>query len=137
MSSIISFDTLAYSQDLQEAGMDRALADVIAKRQREAFEEILDARQLVTKQDLQLEIEKVRAEIEKVRGETEKVRSDLTQSIEKLRADAERTHGELRLEIEKVRAEITRFSHQQLKWFLGFGIACAALLARAYHLFGA
>ena len=71
--------------------MDRALADVIATWQHKAFEDVLDARQLATKQGLQLEIEKVR-------GETE-----------------------------KVRAEITRISHQQLKWFLGFGIACACL----------
>ncbi len=90
MSSIISFDMLAYSKALQDAGMDRMLAELIATKQREEFEEALDARQLVTKQDLQLEIEKVR-------GETEKVRSDLTQSIE------------------KIRAEITRISHQQLK----------------------
>ena len=46
--------------------MDRTLAELIAKKQREAFEDVPDARQLVTKQDLQLEIEKVRAKIEKV-----------------------------------------------------------------------
>ena len=73
---------------------------LIATKQREACEDVLDARQLATKQDLQLEIKKVRGEAE------------------------------------KVRAEFTCVSHQQLKWFLGFGIACAALLARAYNLFG-
>ena len=55
--------------------MDRALADVITKRQREAFEKVLDAHQLVAKQDLHLEIEKIC--------------SDLTQSIEKVSSSAQ------------------------------------------------
>lgn len=62
MSSIFAFDILENSKTHQDAGMDHTLADVIARRQGEAFEEILDARQLVTKQDLLLEIEKIRSE---------------------------------------------------------------------------
>ena len=159
MSSLLAFDALSYSRDLQSAGMEPTLADMIATKQREAIADLLDSRQLATKQDVQLEIEKLRsdltqsieklrsdskadieklradskADIEKLRADskadTEKVRSDLTQSIEKLR-------GELRLEIEKVRAEITRSSHQQLKWQIATALGMAALLIRGFHLFG-
>ena len=59
MPSILAFDTLAYSKALQNAGMEPALADLIASKQREAIADILDSRQLATKQDVQLEIEKV------------------------------------------------------------------------------
>ena len=86
MPSIISFDTLAYSQDRQNAGMDRALANVITKRQREAFEKVLDAHQLVAKQDLHLEIEKICSDLTQ---SIEKVRSDITQNIEKVSSSAQ------------------------------------------------
>ncbi len=66
--------------------MDRALADVITKRQREAFEEVLDAHQFVTKQDLHLEIEKVRSVLTQT---IKKVRSGITQNIEKVSSAAQ------------------------------------------------
>ena len=131
MPSILAFDTLAYSKALQNAGMEPALADLISSKQREAIADILDSRQLATKQDVQLEIEKVRAEIEKLRAESnaanEKLRAESKADIEKLRADSEKAHGELRLEIEKVRAEITRSSHQQLKWQIATILGVIAL----------
>ena len=140
MPSILAFDTLAYSKALQNAGMEPALADLIASKQREAIADILDSRQLATKQDVQLEIEKVRAEIEKLRAESkadiEKLRAELKADIEKLRTDSEKTHGELRLDIEKVHAEITRSSHQQLKWQIATVVALTALLIRGFHLVG-
>ena len=129
MPSLLAFDTLAYSKALQNAGMEPALADLISSKQREAIADILDSRQLATKQDVQLEIEKVRAEIEKLRAESKA-------DIEKLRADSEKAHGELRLEIEKVRAEITRSSHQKLKWQIATILGVIALLIRVFHLFG-
>ena len=122
MPSILAFDTLAYSKALQNAGMEPALADLIATKQREAIADILDSRQLATKQDVQLEIEKLR--------------SELKADIEKLRADSEKSFGEQRLEIEKVRAEITRSSHQQLKWQIATVVGLTALLIRGFHLFG-
>ena len=122
MPSILAFDTLAYSKALQNAGMEPALADLIATKQREAIADILDSRQLATKQDVQLEIEKLR--------------SELKADIEKLRADSEKSFGEQRLEIEKVRAEITRSSHQQLKWQIATIVGLTALLIRGFHLFG-
>ena len=144
MPSILAFDTLAYSKALQNAGMEPALADLIATKQREAIADILDSRQLATKQDVQLEIEKLRAELkadsEKLRAELkadiEKLRAELKADIAKLRADSEKARGELRLEIEKVRAEITRSSHQQLKWQIATVVGLAALLIRGFHLFG-
>ena len=111
MSSLLAFDTLGYSKALQNAGMEPALADLIATKQQEAISDRLGSRQLATKQDVQLE-------------------------IEKLRADSEKTHGELRLEIEKVRAKITRSSHQQLTWQIATVVGVTAQLIRGFHLFG-
>ncbi len=130
MSSILVFDTLEYSKALQDAGMDRTLAELIAKKQREAFEEVLDARKLVTKQDLQLEIEKVRADLTQ---NIEKVRSDLKLDIEKLR-------GEFRTEIEKSRAEATKMNHSMLKWMIGIwasmGLGLLLAMAKGFHWLG-
>ena len=148
MSSILAFDTLEYSKALQDAGMDRTLAELIARKQREAFEEVLDARKLVTKQDLQLEIEKVRADLTQ---NIEKVRSDLTQSIEKVRADLtldmEKLRGEFRTEIEKTRAEIeksraeaAKMNHSMLKWMIGIwasmGLGLLLAMAKGFHWLG-
>ena len=166
MSSILAFDTLEYSKALQDAGMDRTLAELIAKKQSEVFENVRNPRQLVTKQDLQLEIEKVRAEVEKVRGETEKVRADLTQNIEKVRADLtqnikkvradltqniekvrsdlkldiEKLRGEFRTEIEKSRAEAAKMNHSMLKWMIGIwasmGLGLLLAMAKGFHWLG-
>ena len=110
MSSILAFDTLSYSKALQDAGMEPALADLIATKQREAIADILDSRQLATKQDVQLEIEKVRAEIEKLRAESKADNEKLRAEIEKLRAeskaDIEKLRAESKADIEKLRAEL-------------------------------
>ncbi|MCR5813483.1 MAG: CCDC90 family protein [Desulfovibrio sp.] len=158
--SILSLDTIGYSKELQEAGLDAAVADAIARKQLVALDDFFNEHQIATKTDLELESKKLLAEIEKVRSDLtqsiekmrsdlsrdfEKVRSDLTQSIEKNRSDLsrsieksriEKSRTDLRLQIEQVRAEIIRSNHQRLKWLLGGGIAIAALMIRGFHFFG-
>ncbi len=48
----ITFDTLAYSEKMQKAGFTREQADAMAKANAAAFNDMVDARQLATKQDL-------------------------------------------------------------------------------------
>lgn len=48
----ITFDTLAYSENMQKAGFTREQADAMAKANSEAFSAMVDTQQLATKQDL-------------------------------------------------------------------------------------
>ena len=48
----ITFDTLAYSNKLQKSGVPREQAEAMAMANAEAFNAMVDARQLATKQDL-------------------------------------------------------------------------------------
>ena len=62
----ITFDTLAYSKTLQDAGMPREQADALANAQKKAIDEMVTAKELATRadiQDVRLEIEKGRSEL--------------------------------------------------------------------------
>ena len=62
----VTFDTLAYSKTLQDAGMPREQADALANAQKKAIDEMVTARELAARadiQDVRLEIEKVRSEL--------------------------------------------------------------------------
>lgn len=48
----ISFDTLAYSRKLQSYGVPQDQANGMAEAQKEAFDQLVDARQLASKQDI-------------------------------------------------------------------------------------
>ena len=48
----ITFDTLAYSENMQKAGFTREQADAMARANSEAFTRMVDAQQLATRQDL-------------------------------------------------------------------------------------
>lgn len=50
--SAITFDTLAYSRTLQEAGMSRGQADALAHAQKNALDEMIAVRELATKSDI-------------------------------------------------------------------------------------
>ena len=50
--AILTFDTLAFSKTMQDAGMDRMQAEALATAQREAFSQMLDARDFATKTDV-------------------------------------------------------------------------------------
>lgn len=55
----VTFDTLAYSENMQKAGFTREQADAMAKANSAAFKDMISTQQLATKQD----IEEVRREI--------------------------------------------------------------------------
>lgn len=49
----VSFDTLAYSNSLQNAGIPREQAEALAKANAEAFSTMVTTQQLATKQDIE------------------------------------------------------------------------------------
>lgn len=63
----VTFDTLEYSQMLQDAGVPREQAEAFAKANAKAFNSMVITQQLATKQD----IEGVKREIDEVRREAE------------------------------------------------------------------
>lgn len=73
----ITFDTLAYSRTLQDAGMPVEQADALARAQKAAIDEMLAAKELATKGDIREAELRLQAEIEKVRKETQQVKYDL------------------------------------------------------------
>ena len=50
----ITFDTLAYSENMQKAGFTREQADAMAKANSEAFQNMVNTQQLATKYDVDL-----------------------------------------------------------------------------------
>ena len=59
----ITFDTLAYSKTLQAAGIPQAQADALAKAQKDAIDEMVDAKELATKKDLMVALADTKHEI--------------------------------------------------------------------------
>ncbi len=65
----ITFDSLKYFEKLKEAGVPEAQARVQATIQKEALEEIINAQEFATKQDLQLGLAELRNEIAETKHE--------------------------------------------------------------------
>ncbi|MDE7065980.1 MAG: CCDC90 family protein [Desulfovibrionaceae bacterium] len=59
----ITFDTLAYSNKLQQAGMSREQADAMANAQADAMKELVAAQDLVTKHDLYIALSDTKHEL--------------------------------------------------------------------------
>lgn len=84
MSSMHTFDTLAFAKKLKNAGYTETQAEALAEAQGEVFREMLEST-LATKEDirqsdirLETEIGKVQTEIGKVRQELELMGQRLT-----------------------------------------------------------
>lgn len=75
----ITFDTLAFAKKLEATGFKADQAAGVS----EALKDVIGGAELATKDDLKLEIEKIRLEIEKAKGEILKwyVGIALTQTI--------------------------------------------------------
>lgn len=63
----LAFDTLAFSQKLQESGMPQAQAETLAKVQKEALEEIVSTQDFATKADIRETEPKLQTEIQKAK----------------------------------------------------------------------
>lgn len=59
----ITFDTLAYSKTLQAAGIPQAQADALAKAQKDAIDEMVEAKELATRKDLLVALSDTKHEI--------------------------------------------------------------------------
>ncbi len=123
-SSAIAFDVPDCFDRLKTAGMPEAQARVQAEVLREQSE--LCAREIhqaIRKYD---EIKRAelatRGDVQDVQVEIEKVRAELKVDIEKVR-------GELRTDMEKVRFDL-------LKWQLAGWVALAAIMAKGFNWIG-
>lgn len=58
-----TFDTLSFSKTLQDAGMPQAQADALATAQKNALEQMVATRELVTRHDLYIALADTRHEL--------------------------------------------------------------------------
>ena len=63
----ITFDTLNYSKTLQEAGMPQEQAEAFARAQKNAFDEMMSAKELATNADIREAELRLQTEIERTK----------------------------------------------------------------------
>ncbi len=61
--TITTFDTLAYSENMQKAGFTREQADAMAKANAEAIRDIININDLVTKKDMEIALANTKHDI--------------------------------------------------------------------------
>ena len=103
--AIITFDTLAFSKTMQDAGMDRNQAEALATAQREALSQMLDARDFATKTDVLETKSELKEDIANVRAEVAALRTELKEDIADVRAEVTALRTELKQDIADVRTE--------------------------------
>lgn len=115
----ISFDTLAYAKEVEEAGFTRQQAEAFASAQKRLFHEVMSTSELATKFDLNNVHTGLKTEIQEVRAE--KLRTELKADIQ-----------DVRLEIRKMCTDLTEKmeagKHEILKWMMGTVVAQTALI---------
>ena len=110
----ISFDTLAYAKEVEEAGFTRQQAEAFASAQKRLFHEVMSTSELATKFDLNdvhtglsTEIQDVRTEL---KTEIQNVRTELKTEIQEVRTELkteiQNVRTELKTEIQNVRTEL-------------------------------
>lgn len=77
MKSHLTFDTLGYMKLLRDGGFDQNQAEVLTNVNSEAFEQIINLKELATKKDINF----IKTEIEKVRIEMDKLKIELKKFI--------------------------------------------------------
>ncbi len=137
--AILTFDTLAFSKTMQDAGMDRMQAEALATAQREAFSQMLDARDFATKADvLETKVE-LKEDIAAVKADLAAVRTELKQDIAAVKADLATVRTELKQDIAAVRTElkediakvemrVTATENKMVKWLIGCLVAQTTLI---------
>lgn len=115
----ISFDTLAYAKEVEEAGFTRQQAEAFASAQKRLFHEVMSTSELATKFDLNDVHTGLKTEIQGARAE--KLRTELKADIQ-----------DVRLEIRKMCTDLTEKmeagKHEILKWMMGTVVAQTALI---------
>ena len=151
--AIITFDTLAFSKTMQDAGMERTQAEALATAQREAFIQMLDARDFATsldvhtaKSELKDEIAAVRTELKEdnanlraeLKDEIAAVRTELRQEIAQVNSKIDlldqRTTANIQAVItlikqmdDKIETRATATENKLIKWLLGSFVGLASL----------
>ena len=120
-----SIDTAEAIKHLKRHGFEEEQAEAIVH----TFGRTQD--DLVSKQDLELVIEKLRKDLT---GEIQQVRTDLTSDIQKVQTNLNTAVGELSECITKTREDLSSQMSSQLKWIIGTVIGVAGLLLAAIAL---
>ena len=101
--AILTFDTLAFSKTMQDAGMERMQAEALATAQREAFSQMLDAPDFATKADVLETRAALKEDIVAVRTALKK---DIVAVRTELKEDIAAVRNDLKEEIAKSNARI-------------------------------
>ena len=125
MMPALTFDTLAYSKDMQEAGFTREQADAMASANAAAFQSMVVSRRLATKDDverLERKLDNTRRDLE---SQISSVKNDLELEISSVKNDLELQIGSVKHDLE---IKIAESKHDILKWMVTGFITQSALL---------
>ncbi|MBD5642032.1 MAG: DUF1640 domain-containing protein [Desulfovibrio sp.] len=148
--ALVAFDTLAYSNRLEQNGFTREQAEAIAHANAEAMRDMLAAQEFVTKKDLletqvalenriagakdeqRKEIGASNAESRKeMAANTAELRKEIQDTRDELQKEIHDTKDELRKELEVIRVYIADTKHELLKWTIGMGMSAIGLIVAA------
>ncbi len=96
-----AFDTLKFTQRLEQAGINPEQATALAEAQREALDALLDGR-LASKADIDVLRSEVKADIDLLRSE---VKADIDILRSEVKADIDLLRSELKADIDALRSE--------------------------------
>lgn len=108
--SMVTFDTLAYSNRLQQGGISREHAEALAAASAEALKEVANANELATRKDLAM------------------LKHDLEVTVERIKHDLEVTVERTKHDLEVANE---RTKHDIVKWVCGMMIAQTTLILTA------
>lgn len=137
--AILTFDTLAFSKTMQDAGMDRMQAEALATAQREAFSQMLDARAFATKEDVVETKSELKEDIAAVKADITAVRTELKEDIAMTNASQDALEQampewsnifmQLSEQLDaKIEIRFKAFENKMVKWLIGCLVAQTTLI---------
>ena len=137
--AILTFDTLAFSKTMQDAGMDRMQAEALATAQREAFSQMLDARDFATKTDvletkaeLKENIAAVRTELKEniaaVKEDIAKTNTRIDVLEQRMTSGFDTVRKLLEQQNAKIEMRATATENKMVKWLIGSLVAQTTLI---------
>lgn len=119
--AIVAFDTLAYSEHLQNVGIPRDQADAMARANAEALRNLAITERLSTKDDL-LELrqdiqEESQAQSQKAEEEFKAVRREMQEEFKAVRREMAGFKQEMQEEFKSVRREMVEFKQEMQEKF--------------------
>jgi len=152
MGHALTFDTLTFASNLQDAGMDEKQAKALAKGLYNSQDRIIE--NLATKQDVEIVKQELESKIDKLDSKIDIVKKDLESKMDKLdakfdskidkldskvdliRKDMETSNNLIRKDMETSNNLIRKdmeSNHQHVKWMVGTTLAAVVtILIRSF-----